>query len=220
MIGVIKDYQAVRVVIKADGGFYFLPPLRRRVCTSRFCVWYSLRCGALKPSRESRLYHVEMRSMCLLVSLPLLCRGVLSKRTQPLLDDLDVRLCICGHLKPRPRRAEHVRRRWRLLCEHRGVLSPPIAEKRSQPSVSRPFFTPSFTCVCGGGVWASTAKIFQDGLISLPPEIPAQHLCRCDQTSIKGQLWRLTPGLFGLKALKLDYCSTVISIFLSDRALV
>lgn len=47
--------------------------------------------------------------------------------------------------------------------------------------------------------WASTPKILQGGLINLTPEIPAQHLCGCDQTSIEGQLWRLTPGLVWLE---------------------
>lgn len=123
---------------------------------------------------------------------------LLSKRTKPWLDDLDVRLCICGHLKPRPRQAEHVRRRWRPLCEHHGVLSPPIVVQRSHPSGSPPFFVPSFTR--GRETEHRQQKIFQDGLISLPTEIPAQHLCRCDQTSIEGQLCRLTPGLVCLKS--------------------
>lgn len=152
--------------------------------------------------------------VCLLVFL--LCKGVLflsdirnysvigvtdillSKRTKPLLDDLDMRLCICGHLKPRPRQAEHVRHRWRLLCELHGVLHPPNhCETISAERVSS--LLRAFIHV-GEKIWASTAKIFQDGLISLPPEIPAQHLCRCAQTSIEGQLCRLTPGLVSLKS--------------------
>lgn len=62
---------AVRVDIKAEARwFYFLHLLWGWDYTCGFCVWFPLKSEALKPSREFRLLHVEIRSMCLLVGLP------------------------------------------------------------------------------------------------------------------------------------------------------
>lgn len=66
-----------RIDIKADARwFYFLSLLWGWDYTCGFCVWCPLKSGALKPSREFRLLHVKIRSMCSVVSLPVLCTSL------------------------------------------------------------------------------------------------------------------------------------------------
>lgn len=81
-----KKWSSVTVVhvdIKADAlWFYFLNLLWGWDYTCGFCVWYPLKSGALKPSREFRLLHVKITSMCLLVSLPVLCTDMLVSHNQ------------------------------------------------------------------------------------------------------------------------------------------
>lgn len=60
-------------------------------------------------------------------------------------------------------------------------------------------------------ICASVVKMLQDRLINLPPEIPAQRVHICDQTSMEGHeplVW------FDVKALTFDSkIRTLISLF-------
>lgn len=86
IVSCYKKWWSVNVVhvdIKADAHwFYFLHLLWGWDYTCGFCVWYPLKSGALKPSRGFRLLHVKIRSMCLLVSLPILYTDMLVSHNQ------------------------------------------------------------------------------------------------------------------------------------------